>query len=164
MREYNLTPVLETFLYGVQLNLKTLWDLLKIRQWLEVAVLDEVIQAIGEAELSQLEGILAEWEARAAREESFSDLDEQFHRVLYSILDNQIMLQLSNVFWILNKQLRTSGQQNLQIGMGQQTVQEHRAILEAIRARDLARAQAAVRQSYAHGMAGLLALLDAGEA
>ena len=152
VREYNLDPVRETFHYGIQLNPKTLHELLNIRLWLELAIIEDVIAKISPRDIEKLEGILEEWQTRVTEgETAFSDLDSAFHRTLLQPLENEMLLRLSTVFWSFSDKLRESRRVQ-HFPSGDKIVADHRAILDAIKGQDIELAQASLRQSYAFAL------------
>lgn len=140
VRELNFDPVLETLKFGMRFDARTVADLLQIRIWLEAAVIGDVLKRIGKKEVKHLEAILAKWEERNRRGEDFFELDEEFHRTLYSVLKNETLMRLFGVFWVSfwgleNDAIRDSDPVT--------ELQAHRQILEAVKVgdADMARAQ-----------------------
>ena len=48
VREWNFDPVLETLNYGMRISINTLKELYQIRQWLEIAVIGDIVKQISE--------------------------------------------------------------------------------------------------------------------
>jgi DNA-binding FadR family transcriptional regulator len=147
VREYNFDPLLEMFTYGIQFDANTLSELLQIRQILELAMMDEAVRKIDAGTLAQLDELMAEWETRSQTGEPFADLDQQFHNVLYSMMGNQTMLKLFDVFWVVFDNISNELIHDADPII---TYEEHRAILEAVRARDVERARRRLEQSNTH--------------
>jgi DNA-binding FadR family transcriptional regulator len=140
VRELNFDPMLETFQYGMRFDTCTVEELLQIRIWLETAVIGDAVKKIDQPELQQLEGILSRWEVRDQTEEAYFELDEQFHRILYSVLENKTLMRLFHVFWVSLWGLEIDP---IRDSDPQAEIKAHRAILDAVKARDtdLARVQ-----------------------
>jgi len=133
VRELNFDPMIETFTFGMRFDTRTVAELLQIRIWLEAAVIGDVVKRIGQKELTQLDGILDKWEVRNQNHAEFFELDEEFHRILYSVLQNETLMRLFDVFWVSfwgleNDAIRQSDPVN--------ELQVHRLILEAVKTGD----------------------------
>ncbi len=147
VREYNFDPVLETFSYGMRFGTTTLMELLQIRSLLEQGVIAGAITQIDHEELKRLDALMETWQECVKAGKSYKDLDEGFHRTLYSTLNNQSLLKLFEVFWIAFE--------NLDIEIIQQSNPEeefriHRAILEAVKRRDTALARQLLAEHFCH--------------
>ena len=100
VRELNFDPMLETFKFGMRFDTRTVSELLQIRIWLEEAVIGDAVKKIGRKELKQLDAVLDRWKIRNQNSEEFYELDEEFHRILYSVLENETLMRLFDVFWV----------------------------------------------------------------
>jgi DNA-binding FadR family transcriptional regulator len=100
VRELNFDPMLETFKFGMRFDTRAVAELLQIRIWLEAAVIGDAVKKIGEKEIKQLDAVLCRWaDCNQDVEESF-ELDEESHRILYSVLENETLMRLFDVFWV----------------------------------------------------------------
>lgn len=133
VREYNFDPILETFSYGLRFNAAMLAELTQIRIWLEAAAIEEAVKRISEEEIAQLENLMETWSQRAESNDLCPDLDEQFHRNLYQILDNQTLIKLLEVFWVAFENLDIEAIRDADPMTG---LEQHQAILEGVKARD----------------------------
>lgn len=131
VREYNLDPVFETLSYGMRFDTNTLAEFTAIRIWLEVAIIGDATKKISKDDISRLRAIMASWEERVTRGESDSDLDEQFHRILYESLNNQTLVKLLEVFWNAFKNLEID---IIRTSEPAAELKQHLAILEAVEA------------------------------
>jgi DNA-binding FadR family transcriptional regulator len=133
VREYNFDPVLETLSYGMRFDTTTLAELAQIRIWLEAALVEEAVKQITPQKVAQLEAVIQQWADRAAKNLPGTDLDERFHRLLYETLNNQTLIKLLEVFWIAfeNFEVKTTPATPQAV-----TLEQHQAILEAIKAGD----------------------------
>lgn len=148
VREYNFDPVVETIGYGMRFDTTTLSELAQIRFLLERSVIEDAVKRIEPADLDRLENVLAVWRERITTGESHSDLDEEFHRILYGALNNQTLIKLLEVFWIAFENLddpiiRT-------VKPIEQELEAHRAILEAVKARDANLARQRLMEHFEH--------------
>ena len=139
VREYNMDPILETLSFGLRSGTTRLDELLQIRLWVEKAALEEAVCRINEVEIEELNRLMAQWHkiARLAQkpyESHFAaDLDEEFHRKLYSTLNNHTLNKLIEVFWIAFDSLDLP---MLEISEPLNTYEDHRQMLEAVKLRD----------------------------
>ena len=148
VREYNFDPVLETIGFAMQFNPKTLSELAQVRFFLEGAIIEDVVKRISEDDIKKLEKIMEVWRERLPISETFSDVDEEFHRTLYNIVDNQTLIKLLEVFWIafenLDKRL-VDDKQPVELDY-----QRHKAVLDAVKMRDSNLAHDRLMQHFKH--------------
>lgn len=147
IREWNLEPVLETLTYGICFTPAAYKELIQIRVWLEVASIGEVTRNITNTDIGRLESIMAEWAAHFDTDQSFADLDEQFHNVMYQSLNNSTFVQLLNVFWRAFDTVEVPQSERFDIS---HEYQAHYAILDAIRLRDPHLAREKLDASFAN--------------
>ena len=148
VREYNFDPVLETIGFGMQFNTSTLSEMAQIRFLLEGAVIKDVVTKISESDIRQLEEIMEVWRLRVENNEPFSDVDEDFHRTLYTIIENQTLVKLLEVFWIafenLDDQLVDDSQP------AKLDYDNHMSLLDAVKTRDPNLAQERLMHHFEH--------------
>jgi DNA-binding FadR family transcriptional regulator len=133
VRELNFDPMLEAFLFGMQFSPSTLAELLQVRIWLEVAVIGDIVEQISDEELAKLEAVLKTWKERVQAGEEYSDLDETFHQIIYGVINNQTLVKLFSVFWIVFVSLENQVAHDPD---PQEVLDSHNSILAAIKARD----------------------------
>lgn len=147
VREYNFDPIVETFTYGIQFDTNTLSELLQIRHILEMTMIEEAVKKIDDETLAKLDALMDEWEQRSKTGEPFADLDQTFHNILYCVMGNQTLLQLFDVFWVVFANI---GDETIHAADPIVTFEDHRAILEAVRARDVEGARCCLEESNKH--------------
>jgi DNA-binding FadR family transcriptional regulator len=147
VREYNFDPILEILNYSVRSDPVRLAELMQIRVWLETVVIGDAVMEIGDAQLAQLDAVIAEWRARVQAGEDHTDLDERFHCILYGILENQTLLKLIEVFWIA---LDSQDVASIRASDPVAELAQHQAILEAVRARDVSTSRRLLVEHFAH--------------
>ncbi|MBN1146023.1 MAG: FadR family transcriptional regulator [Anaerolineales bacterium] len=140
VRELNFDPMLEIFTFGMRFDTRTVVELLQIRIWLEAAVIGDAVKHIGKREIKQLEAVLGRWELRDQSREDFFRLDEEFHRILYSVLENETLMRLFDVFWVSFWGLEIDA---IRDSDPSAELESHRQLLAAVKTgdTDLARAQ-----------------------
>jgi DNA-binding FadR family transcriptional regulator len=134
VREYNFDPVLETLIYDTHFDTNTLSQLAQVRIWLEVAVIGDAVKQISAEGIAQLETVIKKWEESVGTADFRQhEVDEQFHRVLYNALDNDILIKLLETFWIVFENL---GIESIQQSDPEIELRDHRSILQSVKDRD----------------------------
>lgn len=123
-----------------------LWELIEVREALEIGFIAQVVRISTANDLDAVAAALAMMEDPHTTPEISRDADRLFHERLYAPLKNRLMLELFNAFWtVYHDLLSESGAP----GINPQTVlAEHRAVYEAVAARDAGRAVEAVQQTF----------------
>lgn len=145
VRELNFDPMLETFLFGMKFDPRTLAELLQIRIWLEVAVIGDAVAHIDAEGVKKLEELLVKWDQRVAAGEEYSDLDESFHEIIYGVLDNQSLMKLFSVFWVSFTSLESEITRDAD---PENVVEAHRSIVEAIKTKDASRVRSELLRHF----------------
>jgi DNA-binding FadR family transcriptional regulator len=160
VREYNMDPILETLSFGLRSGTTRLNELLQIRLWVEKAALEEAVCRINEAEIEELDQLMQLWEETARQAQKpyeghfAADLDEEFHRKLYSTLKNHTLNKLIEVFWIAFDDLDLP---LVEIATPRSTYEDHRQILDAVKKRDPTRSGELLDKHF-DGVRGRIAL------
>jgi len=160
VRELNFDPMLETFKFGMQFDPQTLAELLQIRIWLEMAVIGDAVKQIGAEELAELDAIVQTWERRIQKREKYYDLDEEFHRILYSTLNNHTLMKLFDVFWIAFLSLEIGA---IQESDPAEELESHRILLLAVKARDADLTRKQLQRHFDHVKERIQRYLSVGE-
>jgi DNA-binding FadR family transcriptional regulator len=146
VREFNFDPMLEMINHGVRVEPDTLLKWLELRMWLEGSVIEDAVVRLTDEDIQDLEEIVQTWSTAVysgVTDYAFrNEKDEAFHRGLYTCLNNDILIKLLGVFWMAFSAFigpyRTQPILDLQ---------EHVAILEAVKARDPRAAREALLQN-----------------
>ena len=75
-------------------------ELAQIRVLRERATIEDAVRQITAADLDRLRGLMAEWKDRVRAQEDPRDRGEEFHRILYGTLNNEMLMILFEVFSI----------------------------------------------------------------
>jgi DNA-binding FadR family transcriptional regulator len=134
VREYNFDPVSETVMYGMRTDATTLRELAQIRMLLESATIEEAVTRIASDQVAELDDLMQRWAASITDGESDSDMDAEFHRILYGTIGNGTLLKLLEAFWVAFADFDDPALHSRETGL--QSVAEHSRILDAVRARD----------------------------
>jgi len=97
VRAYDFTPILENLSYSLLFQRNNLRDLVQVRAALEVGLLPDVVRSVRQEDLDQLEAIVA----RMAETNDCMEEDHRFHHALYRCLQNQTVIELIDVFWVV---------------------------------------------------------------
>jgi len=147
VRDFSFDPLLDNLPYGLLFDLEQLADLQEVRRLLEVGIIEDALNTISERQLAELQVVMDEMQARARRGQSVFEQDREFHRVLFQHLNNRVLSKLLDVFWetFHKAAILTDVEQDAN---PMHNYRNHAAILEAILARDVARARGALHQHY----------------
>jgi DNA-binding GntR family transcriptional regulator len=125
-------------------------EISELRLMLEVPAMRRVVELAADAQLEELESVVARIEARADEGDvaAFLLADREFHLGLLEIVGNGRLLRLVAQ---LRDQTRLAGIKELaREGNLTASAREHRVILDALRARDADRAEALMRTHLIH--------------
>jgi len=151
---FSLGPLIDNLPVALEHSVRDVEEILEIRRALEVALIEKAISRMSEEDLSALRSIVAAMGERAKRGEHFPDEDKQFHQQLFRCLGNSMLLSLIEIFWMVF--YRVSGFAKLENPDPLATYRDHAAILDALVARDAAKARERLDQHYS----GVSAVLD----
>lgn len=139
IRAYDLTPLLENLSFSLLFDPQSMRHLVQIREAIEVGMLPQVVAQIDEEHLHTLETILAQMP------DAGESLDRQFHHALYACLDNPLLMEFLDIFWLVHNDLLN---RLMIVSTDPHTRWEtHAPIVHALRARD---AKAAVQAMRLH--------------
>ncbi len=160
---FNLDPIVQNLGYSMLFDAEDVCELLEVRERLEAGFIGDAIAAMDEATLEQLRELVEEMRQKAARGESFLDEDLAFHRAIYQVVGNHLLLKLLDVFWDVYKNLR---EQRLHMIKDMEDLekeaQNHVGILEAIEAKQVQLAQRRLIEHF-DGVKSQLATAQLGE-
>jgi DNA-binding FadR family transcriptional regulator len=130
-------------------GLRGLRELLEVREELEASLIRKVTPLAGEAEIHVLREALDVFAAAQDGDPAAEvAADQSFHNLLYRPLDNRLVVQLLDTFWIVYQRLISdlsrSGLANPRDLLG-----HHRAIVDALDRGDAPAAERAVRAHFA---------------
>jgi GntR family transcriptional repressor for pyruvate dehydrogenase complex len=119
-------------------------ELLDVRKMLEPALAARAAENATPEDVERLEQILKRQREKALRGESWVEEDSEFHDVIARAARNSVVLKVLDVLMDL---LRETRARTLQVdGRLQRSLAGHRRVLEAIKRRDPAAAERAVKQ------------------
>jgi len=148
VRAFSFDPIVETVRYGMRFDAVSLTELAQIRFFLESAAIESATKNISEEEIQRLDELMDAWKQRLEGGQSHMDLDAQFHRILYGSLDNKMFMQLYELFWLAFESL---GDTIIKQGRpASKDYENHRDIVDAIKARDLDRVKKHLTYHFEH--------------
>jgi len=131
-------------LHDIGRDLRSMEEIVEVREALEGALIRRV--AGGGADLAALDEVIRRMDERASAGQTFAAEDREFHDLLYRSLDNALVTQLLQAFWDVfhrvNHRLGVTDPDPLE------TVRKHRAIVTALRDRDVERATSAMAEHF----------------
>jgi GntR family transcriptional repressor for pyruvate dehydrogenase complex len=123
---------------------KLVAELLDVRKLLEPGLAARAAVHASEDQIASMEGILSRQRAKALRGESTVEEDSEFHYAIALAAQNGVVVKLLDMLMDL---LRETRSRSLQVqGRLERSLAGHRRVLEAIKRRDPAAAERAVRR------------------
>ena len=136
--------------YVTEVSEKDLRDVYHLLALLESDAAAVVAGRARDADLAQLQALHDELEAAVADRDRFFAVNERFHMALLELADNRWRLQ---VVADLRKVMKLNRHHSLlKQGRIEESLAEHRAIMEALRARDPEAARAAMGHHFENGL------------
>lgn len=132
--------------YALTVDLGSIFDLLDVRRALELAFLPAVVAGVTPEQLSTLDAKAAAMRAQAEAGQPFGAIDMDFHRELFRAVENRVLQELLTTFWRLFLGVEEKG--GLPPGDQLRTAELHGAIVDAVRARDVARARGVMDEHF----------------
>ncbi|MFE0516097.1 FadR/GntR family transcriptional regulator [Streptomyces sp. NPDC058964] len=124
----------------------SLLQLLELREAMETGLVSRLAGRLPEADLIELERLVARMEREAAQGAGLAETDRAFHATLYRGLDNVLLSEVLEAFWDAFHRV----QRDL-VDVPQDprvTCRQHREILDAVRSGDSIRAEEAIRDHF----------------
>ncbi|MEV0407179.1 FadR/GntR family transcriptional regulator [Actinoallomurus sp. NPDC050550] len=149
--QLSLTPLADglTFrtLHELGSDVRALSEILQVREILEAGLIRRVATTIPDDDLAALDAVVRRMETRARAGETFAEEDRQFHELLYRSLGNALVPQFLEVFWkVFDRVSGIRGWNHDPSPIG--TVRRHRAIVTALRRRDVEAAEQALSKHF----------------
>jgi DNA-binding FadR family transcriptional regulator len=121
-------------------------ELIDVRQALESGLIGSAIDLLTDDHLAAMRSAMQGMQDAAGRNELLVEHDAEFHRRLYAPLNNELLINLMDVFWQVYRQIHEalgSGPVNLE-----EQVQMHWDIYDAVAARDKALASERLQRHF----------------
>ncbi|MEU6346186.1 FCD domain-containing protein [Streptomyces sp. NPDC046977] len=134
-----LRVLLPSLTFHIRSRVRALADLVAVRELLEVGLIGEVAGTIPPERLDELDAL-------ASRMVTDPDADRTFHALLYATCDNELVLQLMDLFWSVYQDVGSA------LAPADDPVERvianHRAVVGALRTGDAGAARAAMRRHF----------------
>lgn len=145
VQEFSFAPLVANLPYGLLTHVRPLTELLELRELLELGLIDRIAREHSESDLQRVDRALQDMRAKAVEGEVFQEEDRVFHRALFSIAANSMILELIDVFWMAFKEsARMWPPQDDPLT----TYHLHVDIADAVRRHDAEAARDALRRHY----------------
>ncbi len=138
VQDFSFQPILDNLAYSIFYDVHTFEELLEVRAKLEAGFLEEAIAQMTPETLQELRSIvhrMQEMVEQQAPKEALLEEDIAFHRTLYENVHNALFIKLLDIFWHVQKRLRTRVDHEAEDRWV--FVQQHAALVEAIAAGDV---------------------------
>lgn len=146
VKHFSFAPLLATLPYGLLTHKRPLADLLEIRQILELGLIERVVRDHKAEDLVAIDSALDTMRALAEKGEKFQDADRAFHHALFTTIDNEMVTDLIDVFWLAFDQ--AANHLELHTSNPLSTYEAHAEIMEAVRSHDVSLAKEKLAQHY----------------
>ena len=139
---FSFSPILENLSYGLIFHDYSILQVTEIRKALDAYFVGRAMENLVEEDIETLAEIVHKMQERTRAGLDMEREDHSFHKLLYRRCGNPLAIQLFEITW----QVRGAAldQSRVLHEMPPGTVEDHRAILEAIQGEDLARARALI--------------------
>jgi DNA-binding FadR family transcriptional regulator len=116
-----------------------LQDILEIRKALETGFLPQAASLLEEADFVALDRLVGRMNLKVKESSTFLEEDMEFHRILFSKLNNRVLLNILEIFWNLFRQVEEgSGHTPEQLV---EAVNQHKVIVAELRKGKVSRAK-----------------------
>lgn len=161
--ENNLSALHDSLAFRGQMSLRhrghEAGELVEVRQALETGLIDQAIRVVSEEHLQALEATVIRMEQSAQEGDMFADADRDFHRILFEPLNNTLLSNLLGVFWEVYHSIHdVIGEEQPDNPTLVETAAAHRAIFDAVRAKDIDAARLLLADHF-QGIRQLLAVM-----
>ena len=139
--------VLNSLTYAMLVDFRLYTDVREVRQYLEQALVEPVIQRVTPGQVERMRQILADWRAVARKGRYSVDHERAFHAVFWENLNNRFLSKILETFWDTQTRMLASG---VVTGPANPLYHHslHRGILEALEARDADRLRTVLTDHY----------------
>jgi DNA-binding FadR family transcriptional regulator len=139
---FSFAPILENLSYGLVFQDYSILQVTEIRKALDAYFIESAMENLTEEDVATLSEIVEQMQERTDAGLDMEREDHRFHDLLYRRCGNPLALQLFEITWQVR--MAAVDQSRVLHESPPGTVQEHRAVLEAIVQGDLVRARALI--------------------
>jgi DNA-binding FadR family transcriptional regulator len=142
IRAYDLSPILDNLSFSLLFAHESLIKMVQIREAMEIGLIPAVVEQITEEDICDLETILAQMKDDNSKE----GLEIVFHRTLYRCLNNALIPQFLDIFWLVHRDFLHRSMIVSADAINRWQI--HAPIVDAIKTRDAANAVEAMRSHF----------------
>ena len=142
-----LDDILTNFAYSLLFDGQSVADLYEIRQRLELSYVREAVRQLTDENLAEMERLLGEMQRESAAGHDFIMQDLALHRALFHNVGNATLLKMFDIFSAIYANTRHLFQA-LTPEVVAEDLENHKALLEALRQRDEDLAFARLQDTY----------------
>jgi DNA-binding GntR family transcriptional regulator len=146
--------------FVTELSLSDLHDLYVVRETLEELATQLAVPRLADTHLTALDEKIAAMDAATQRNDfnALFDLNRDFHFALYNLCGNATLIQMIESLWDRSTVYRRM--YTFMPDRAKQALEEHKAIVEACRAREPVRAGSAVRENVQQTTRGIVTRIE----
>ena len=144
IKEFTFDHLFENVFYSlISDETNVINELREIRSILEIAFFEEAFNTITDEDLEELYRIVESIKNKLDNDMDFLEEDKQFHFIIYRKIKNKSLLSLLNCAWMVSVDIKKA---KLYVNRSlEETYMIHKAIYNAIKAKDLSEAKKQVR-------------------
>jgi DNA-binding FadR family transcriptional regulator len=138
VRDFTFDSILENLPYGIMFAMERLSNIMEIRFHIEYGMMERVNDECTPEQIAHLHQVLAQWRTLAEQGQYSASDDRLFHQILYENVDNPVLIQILDVFWVVFRHAQTEADLP-DVRDPLHTFQIHEQLVEAMECRDAAR-------------------------
>lgn len=137
--DFDSAAIADNLAISLRFDRPSLRDILEVRKALETGFLSRAASLLTGDDFQALEEVVRRMRQKLKEPSTFLSEDMEFHRLLYRKLNNEVLLNILEMFWKLFGHIEEGSRHSL-IQLTE-AVNQHKAILVALKKRDLLRAE-----------------------
>lgn len=145
VKSFSFDTLAGNLAYSLLFDVHSIFDLLEIREILEINFLKEALESIKEKDLKELEKVIISMENKAKESKSFVKEDMMFHRILFRRIKNQIVVKILDIFWGLFEHL---DEPLLHSANQEAVINYHKNLLENIKNRNYEKTRDVLKEHF----------------
>lgn len=145
VNSFNFDTLAGNLAYSLRFDTNSIFDLLEIREILEISFLREASESLKDKDLEELEKVINSMENKSKEGKSFVKEDMMFHRILFRRVKNQIVIKILDIFWKLFEHL---DEPLLYSANPEAVINYHKKMLENIKIKDYERTKSILKEHF----------------
>ena len=137
--EFDSAAIADNLAISLRFDRPSLRDILEVRKALETGFLSRAASLLTGDDFQALEEVVRRMRQKLKEPSTFLSEDMEFHRLLYRRLNNEVLLNILEMFWKLFGHIEEGSRHSLT--QLTEAVNQHKAILVALKKRDVLRAE-----------------------